>query len=140
MLQEVLPWGNDCYDLHTMLDGLLIVIGNGLSTVFLHVLIMGVEPTLELGELGFENEVQDILGCRTRCVKINCPSVGFVWSQLCKKNLLKGKFAAEPDEHHCYCKNRWNLYFRASQNPQFIGFKLRIRVGLKNPGTCLKGR
>jgi len=43
-----------------MLDGLLLVIENGLSTVPLHVLMTRVEPTPESAEPGFENEVQDI--------------------------------------------------------------------------------
>ena len=61
-----------------MLDGLLLVIGNGLSTVPLHVLTTKAELT---PKLGFENEVQDISGCRTRSTKINCPSVSFVQFQ-----------------------------------------------------------
>ena len=58
---------------------------NGLGTVPLLVLAIGVEPTPETGEPGFENEVQDILRCRMRRAKINCPSVGFLQSWLCKK-------------------------------------------------------
>ena len=42
-----------------MLDGLLLVIGNGPGTIPLHVLMMRAKQTTELG---FENEVQDILG------------------------------------------------------------------------------
>ena len=61
------------------------MIGNGLSTIPLYILAMGAKLTPEPSELGFENEVQDILGCQTRRKKINSPSVGFVWSQLCKK-------------------------------------------------------
>ena len=68
-----------------MVDGLLLVIGNGPGIVPLHVLMTRAEPTSELGETGFENEVQDILGCWIRCAKISFPIVGFVWSQLCKK-------------------------------------------------------
>ena len=54
-----------------MIDGLLLVIRNGPGTVPLHVLTTRAEPTPELGELGFENEVLDILGCQMRCTKIN---------------------------------------------------------------------
>ena len=85
MLWEKFPWGINHCDLHTMVDGLLLVIGNGPGTVPLHVLMTRAEPTSELGETGFENEVQDILGCWTRCAKISYPIVGFVWSWLCKK-------------------------------------------------------
>ena len=84
-----------------MLDGLILVIENGLGTIPLHVLMTRVEPTFKLGELGFGNVVQDIPGCQTICTKINCPSVGFMWPRLREKNLLKGKFAAEPTAHHC---------------------------------------
>ena len=45
-----------------MLDGLLLVVGNGLSNVPLHVLATGAELTPGPGEPGFENEVQDISG------------------------------------------------------------------------------
>ena len=72
-----------------MLDGLLLVIGNGLGTIPLHVLTTRVEPTLELGKLGFKNEVQDILGLQTRHTKIKCPSVGF-GSLGCAKSSLEG--------------------------------------------------
>ena len=61
-----------------MLDGLLLMIGNGLSTIPLYILAMGAKLTPEPSELGFENEVQDILGCQMRRKKINSPSVGFV--------------------------------------------------------------
>ena len=61
------------------------MIGNGLGTVPLLVLALGVESTPKLGELHFESEVQDILGCRMRHVKINFPSVGFVHYWLCEK-------------------------------------------------------
>jgi len=60
-----------------MLDGLLLVIGNGLGTIPLHVLTTRAESTPKLGELGFEGEVQDTSGYRTTCAKINCPRVGF---------------------------------------------------------------
>ena len=53
--------GTDCYDLYTILDGLLSVIGNGLSVVPSYILTMGAELTLELGEPSFDNEVKDIL-------------------------------------------------------------------------------
>ena len=43
-----------------MLDGLLLVIGNGLGTIPLYVLMMGAESTPKPGESGFDNEVQDI--------------------------------------------------------------------------------
>ena len=43
----------------------------------LKVLPTRVELTPELGELCFENEVQDILGFWMRRTMINCPSVGF---------------------------------------------------------------
>ena len=68
-----------------MLDGLLLVVGNGLNTIPLHVLMTRAEPIPELGESSFENEVQDILRCQTRCVKINCPSVRFIRFGLCEK-------------------------------------------------------
>ena len=48
----------------------------GLS-VPLKVLLMRAELTPELGELSFENEVQDFLGFWMRRTMINCPSVGF---------------------------------------------------------------
>ena len=78
------------------------MIGNGLGTIPLHVLTTRAKPTPKSDELGFENEVQDILRCQTRPAKINCPSVVFVQSRLGekKKNLLKGKFAVEPTVHH----------------------------------------
>ena len=65
---------------------------NGLGIIPLYVLVMGAKLT---PESGFEDEVQDILGCRMKCTKINCPSVGFMRSQLCKKiswgtNFLQG--------------------------------------------------
>ena len=44
-----------------MLDGLLLVIGNGLGTIPLHILTTKVESTLELGEPVSDNELQDIL-------------------------------------------------------------------------------
>ena len=81
--------GIDCCDLHTLLDTLLLMIGNGLGTIPLYILEMGAEPTPKLGEPDSKNEVQDILGCWTRCEKINWPSVGFVWSWLCEKKSLK---------------------------------------------------
>ena len=79
-----------------------MVIGNGLGTIPLHVLTTRAKLTPKSDELGFENEVQDILRCQTRPAKINCPSVVFVRSRLGekKKNLLKGKFAVEPTVHH----------------------------------------
>ena len=83
-----------------MLDGLLLVTRNDPSIVPLHVLTTRAKPTPEPGEPGFENKVQDILGYRKRCAKINCPSVGFVRSQLCEKYLLKDKFVIEPVVHH----------------------------------------
>ena len=46
-----------------MLDGLLLGIGNDPNIVPLHDLTTGAKPTPELGELGFENEVQDVSGC-----------------------------------------------------------------------------
>ena len=55
---------------------------NGLGIIPLYVLVMGAKLT---PESGFEDEVQDILGWRMKCTKINCPSVGFMRSQLCKK-------------------------------------------------------
>lgn len=73
MLREEFPWGNDHCNLHTMLDRLLIVIGNDFSIVPLHVLMIEAKSTPELGKLGFENEVQDIQECQTRLVKINSP-------------------------------------------------------------------
>ena len=79
--------GNDFHYLDTMLDGLLSMIGNGLGTISLYVLVTWAKPILELGESGFENEVQDIPRWRTRCVKINYPSVGFVQFWLCEKSL-----------------------------------------------------
>ena len=81
--------GIDCCDLHTMLDGLLLVIGNGLGTVPLYVLMMGVEPTPKSGESGFDNEVQDIPKWWMRCVKIICLNVGFVWSRFVQKILKR---------------------------------------------------
>jgi len=68
-----------------MLDGLLLVVGNGLGNVPLHVLTTGAELTPGPGEPGFENEVQDISGHIMRRAKINFPSVGFVGSWLCEK-------------------------------------------------------
>ena len=52
------------------------------SIVPLLFLMMRLESTFELG---FENEVQDIPGWRMRHTKINCPSIGFVQSQLYDK-------------------------------------------------------
>ena len=83
-----------------MLDELLLVIGNGPGIVPLHILTMRAELTPELSEPGFENEVQDIPRCQTRCAKINYPSIGSMWSWLCEKNLLKDKFATELAAHH----------------------------------------
>lgn len=42
-----------------MPDGLLSTTRNDLGVVPLYVLTMGAKPTLELGEPGFNNEVQD---------------------------------------------------------------------------------
>lgn len=53
--------GNDFHYLHTMLDGLLSMIRNGLSTISLYVLVIGAKLIPKLGESGFENEVEDIL-------------------------------------------------------------------------------
>ena len=53
--------GIDCYDLYTILDGLLLVIGNGLGVVPSYILTMGAKLTLESGEPSFDNEVKDIL-------------------------------------------------------------------------------
>ena len=53
--------GTDCYDLHTTLDGLLSVIGNGLGVVPSYILTMGAKMTPESGEPSFDNEVKDIL-------------------------------------------------------------------------------
>ena len=44
-----------------MLDGSLLMIGNGIGTILLYVMATRVELTPELGEPSFENEVQDIL-------------------------------------------------------------------------------
>lgn len=77
--------GTDCCDLHTMLVGLLLVIGNGLGTVPLYVLTTRVELTPESSEPSFDNEVQDIPKWQTRCTKINSPSVDFVQSQFVRK-------------------------------------------------------
>ena len=66
-----------------MLDGLLSTTGIGLGT--LYVLTTRVEPNPKPGELGFKIKVQDILGCWTRCAKINHPRVGFVWSRFVQK-------------------------------------------------------
>ena len=66
-----------------MLDGLLSTTEIGLGT--LYVLTTRVEPNPKPGELGFKIKVQDILGCWTRCAKINHPRVGFVWSRFVQK-------------------------------------------------------
>ena len=66
-----------------MLDGSLSTTGIGLGT--LYVLTTRVEPNPKPGELGFKIKVQDILGCWTRCAKINHPRVGFVWSRFVQK-------------------------------------------------------
>lgn len=95
MLQEEFPWANDHCDLHTMLDGLLIVIGNDLGIVLLHVLTTRVKPTPKLGETGFESEVHNVPRCQTRCTKINCPSVGFV--QFWLLNLLGTTVSAKTE-------------------------------------------
>ena len=52
--------GNDRCDLHTILDGLLPMIGNDLIAFLSYVWTTGSEPTPESSELGFNNEVQDI--------------------------------------------------------------------------------
>lgn len=77
------------------------MIRNGLNTIPLYILETGAKLTPELGEWGSKKEVQDIPGCQMRYAKINCPSVGFVWSRLCEKNLLRHRFATEPVAHYC---------------------------------------
>ena len=63
--------GNDFHYLHTTLDGLLSTTENDLGIISLYILVIGAKLILELGESGFENEVQDILRWRMRHVKIN---------------------------------------------------------------------
>ena len=65
-----------------MLDGLLLVTGNGFGIIPLCVLMTRAKPT---PEPGFENEVQDISRFQMRHAKINCPSIGFIQSRLCEK-------------------------------------------------------
>ena len=96
-----------------MLDGSLLTTGNSLGTVPLHVLMTGAEPTPELDEPGFENEVQDIPGCRTRRVKINYPNLGFVQSWLCRKIFLGTGLLLNPPRTIVSAKNQRNLHSRA---------------------------
>ena len=67
--------------IYTILVGLLLAIRNGFSTIPLCVLTTKAES---IPELGIKYKVQDTLGCQKRCVKINCPNVGFLWSRLCE--------------------------------------------------------
>ena len=83
MLRGEFLWGNDCCNLYTMLDGLLIEVRNGLGTIPLHVLTTRAELT---PKPDYEIEIQNILGCRTRHAKINYPSVGFVSFGYVKKS------------------------------------------------------
>ena len=120
--------GLDCCDLYTMLDGLLLAIGNSFGTILLCVLMTRDELTPKLGELGFKNDFQDTLGYQMRHAKINYPSVGFVRSQLFGKIswgaglLLKLLYTT--------VSAKIERIFALAQNPPSLGFKLRICVGL----------
>ena len=66
------------------------MIGNSLGIVLLLVLVARAKPTPKSSDPGFENEVQDILGCRMRRTKINCPSEA-LYGLGCVKKSFKGQ-------------------------------------------------
>ena len=73
-----------------MLDGRLLVIGNSLGIVLLLFLVARAKPTPKSGDPGFENEVQDIMGCQMRRTKINFHSEA-LYGLSCVKKSFKGQ-------------------------------------------------